>query len=72
MENQELVRRVPSPDDGRAYVLEPRPSAKKRAAIEATLDDGERRCFAALTAAERGELLRLLDKCIVDLDAEAT
>ena len=59
-------------DDGRAYVLEPRLSAKKRAHIEATLDAGERRCFAALTAAERGELLRLLDKCIADLDAEAT
>jgi DNA-binding MarR family transcriptional regulator len=71
MEAQELVRRVPSPDDRRAFVLEPRVSAKKRAQIEAALDDGEARCFSALTAGERTTLLRLLDRCIVDLERDA-
>jgi len=71
MEQQELVRRVPSPDDRRASLIEPRVSARQRAKIEATLDASEDRLFGALSSAERKELLRLLDKCIVDLDAEA-
>ena len=72
MEAQELVRRIPSPTDRRAVVLEPRPAARKRAQIEAALDEGERRCFAALTATERGELLRLLGKCIDGLEPDAS
>ena len=71
MEAQELVRRVPSTDDRRAYVLEPRASAKKRAQIEAVLDDGEDICFGMLTAAERDQLLRLIGKCIAGLEPMA-
>jgi MarR family transcriptional regulator, 2-MHQ and catechol-resistance regulon repressor len=69
MEGQELVRRVPSPEDRRASTIEPRVSPKQRAKIESTLDESEARCYGALTAAERKELLRLLDKCLADLDA---
>jgi DNA-binding MarR family transcriptional regulator len=69
MEQQELVRRVPSPEDRRASLIEPRVSPRQRAKIEATLDSSEAELFGALTAIERKELLRLLDKCIVDLDA---
>lgn len=69
METQGLVRRVPSPDDRRASLIEPRVPARQRTKIEATVDASETRCFAALTAAERRELLRLLDACITDLDA---
>ena len=71
MEAQELVRRVPSPDDRRAFVLEPRLAAKKRAQVEAILEADEQRCFAVLTAGERKELLRLLDKVIAHLEPEA-
>ena len=71
MEKQELVRRVPDPADRRASLREPRLSARARARIEAVLDESERRCFAVLTAAERKELLRLLDKCIAHLEPDA-
>ena len=64
---QELVRRAPSPDDGRAFVLESRLPARRRAQIERLVDDGEQECFATLTAAEKRELMRLLDKCIAEL-----
>jgi DNA-binding MarR family transcriptional regulator len=70
MEAQELVRRVPSPADRRAYVIEPRVSARRRDKIEATVEHFEQRCFAALTASERKELGRLLGKCIADLERE--
>jgi len=69
MEAQELVRRVPSPDDGRAFLLEPLLPAKKRAQVEAILEADEQRCFSTLTGAERKELARLLDKVISHLEA---
>jgi MarR family transcriptional regulator, organic hydroperoxide resistance regulator len=73
LEAQELVRRVPSPDDKRAFVIESRVSAKKRAQLEAVVDAGDQRCFSVLTASERKELLRLLEKCAAHLeDAAAT
>lgn len=68
LEQQELVRRVPSPEDRRAFVIEPHVPARKRAQIDAVIEDGDVSCFAALTAGERKELLRLLDKCIVGLE----
>ena len=71
LELQELVRRVPSPTDRRAFLVESRLPARKRAQIEAAVDAGEKACFAALTAAERKELLRLLTKCIDHLEDEA-
>jgi DNA-binding MarR family transcriptional regulator len=71
LEAQELVRRVPSPDDRRAVLLEPRVGGRKRAQIEAAIDEGERVCFGALTAKERKELLRLLEKCNAHLEPEA-
>lgn len=64
----ELVRRVPSPDDRRAFLIESRVGAKKRAQLDAVIEDGDRTCFSVLSAAERKELLRLLDKCIAHLD----
>ena len=71
LEAQELVRRVPSPDDRRAFLVEPRLAARKRAAIEAAVEAGEKLCFAALSATEKKELLRLLTKCSDDLESEA-
>lgn len=70
MEAQGLVRRVPSPDDRRVSLIEPRVGPKQRARIEATVDASEQRLFSALTTTERKELLRLLDKCISDVDAQ--
>jgi DNA-binding MarR family transcriptional regulator len=71
LEAQELVRRVPSPDDRRAFLVESRLPAKKRAQIEGIVEDAEKQCFAALTATEKRELLRLLGKCIAHLEPEA-
>lgn len=71
LEAQELVRRVPSPDDRRVVLLEPRVGSRKRAQIEAAIDEGERVCFGTLTAKERKELLRLLEKCNAHLEPEA-
>ena len=71
MEAQELVRRVPDPRDRRAALLEPRLSAKQRTRVETILDESERTSFAGLTAAERRELVRLLDKCIAHLEPSA-
>src|SRR5688572_17645661 len=71
LEAQELVRRVPSPDDRRAFLVEPRVPARKRAAIEAAVDAGEKLCFSVLSATERKELLRLLTKCSDHLETEA-
>ena len=68
MEAQGLVRRVPSPEDRRAMLIEPRVPPKQRAKIEATVEASEDHLFSALSGPERRELLRLLDKCIADLD----
>jgi len=71
MEAQGLVRRAPSAEDHRAFVLEPRVAPKRRAQIEAALDDTERRVWSGLTAAERKALLRLMDKAITALEPVA-
>jgi len=71
MEAQGMVRRAPSPGDHRAIVIEPRVAAKKRAQIEATLDDTEQQLWSRLSAAERRELLRLMDKAITALEPVA-
>jgi DNA-binding MarR family transcriptional regulator len=71
LETEELVRRVPSPDDRRAFVVETRVTPKKQAQIEAVVEAGDKACFAVLSAAERKELARLLNKCIDHLELEA-
>jgi DNA-binding MarR family transcriptional regulator len=71
LEAQELVRRVPSPEDRRAFLLEPRLPAKKRTQIEAAIEAGDKQCFGALTASERRDLLKLLGKCIAHLEEHA-
>lgn len=72
LEAQELVRRVLSPEDRRAFLLEPRVPSRKQAQIEAAIDEGDRICFGMLTAKERKELLRLLDKCSAHVGPEAS
>ena len=71
LEAQELVRRMPSPEDRRAFLVESRLPAKKLAVIEAAIDAGEKQCFGVLTATERRELLKVLTKCTAGLEAEA-
>jgi DNA-binding MarR family transcriptional regulator len=68
MEEQKLVRRVPSPKDRRAFHVEPLSNAALRRDITAVIDKTERRCFVGLTAAERRDLLRLLDKAATALE----
>ncbi len=72
METQGTVRRAPAPDDKRAFRIEPRVPDKRRKLIEHTIEATERRCWEALTAAERKELLRLLDKTIAHLEPDAS
>jgi DNA-binding MarR family transcriptional regulator len=68
---QDLVRRIPSADDKRAFVIEPRHSAKKQTLIDGVIEAAERQCFGHLTTAERRELLRLMTKCIDHLEPDA-
>ena len=71
MEKQDMVRRVPSPDDRRAFVLEPKLSVRARQRIEGSLVATEDRIWGGLTAAERRELLRLMDKAIAFMEPDA-
>jgi DNA-binding MarR family transcriptional regulator len=65
MEKLELVRRAPVAGDRRAFRLEPAawPSKRREALLE-TLATTERELLADLTATERRELARLLDKAL--------
>lgn len=68
MEKAGLVRRVADERDRRAWRVEPaKRDPGERRAIERTLEGIERDCFAGLTAAERRELLRLLNKLTASL-----
>lgn len=63
MEKAGLVKRVPDPDDGRAWRIEPAPmNARRKKAIEDTLEKTEDETFASLDAKEKKELFRLLSK----------
>lgn len=63
MEKSGLVRRVADPDDGRAWRIEPAAmNARRRKAIEDTLERTEDETFAPLDAKEKRELFRLLSK----------
>jgi DNA-binding MarR family transcriptional regulator len=64
MEKAELVRRVPSPTDGRMSLIEATVGGARRKKIATAVDASEAACFGALTAAERKELLALMNKCI--------
>jgi DNA-binding MarR family transcriptional regulator len=67
MDKAGLVRRIPDPEDGRAWRVEPAPfDARKRRAIESSLERIENECFASLSPRERAELLRLLNKVVED------
>jgi MarR family transcriptional regulator, organic hydroperoxide resistance regulator len=71
MEAQGMVRRVPSAEDRRAFVVEAKLAGRARQRIEDTLDTTEVDIWGGLTAAERKELLRLLDKSITSLEVDA-
>jgi DNA-binding MarR family transcriptional regulator len=66
MERAGMVRRVADAEDGRAWRVEPAASDSRRA-IEGVLETVEDSSFAALTATERRELRRLLDKVTASL-----
>lgn len=68
MVEQDLVRRVRSPEDRRATYVEPIENPALRRNITKIIDDTERRCFGALSAAERRDLLRLLTKAAGSLE----
>jgi DNA-binding MarR family transcriptional regulator len=71
LEAQEHVRRVPSPHDARSFVIESLLPARKLAQLEAIVEKGDQRCFSVLSASERKELLRLLEKCAAHLEDAA-
>jgi DNA-binding MarR family transcriptional regulator len=67
MERAGLVRRVPDPDDGRAWRLEPAENAPRRRRVEETIERTERETFGSLSAANRRELLALLEQVSASL-----
>ncbi len=71
MEADGFVRRVRSPDDRRAVLLEARVPPKLWAPLDAAIAVCEERCFRALGKRDRAELLRLLDACAADLETDA-
>ena len=65
MERAGLVRRVASAGDRRAVRIEPVAwTARKREALGDAFAATEEACYAELSASERRELIRLLDKAI--------
>ena len=68
MEKAGLLRRLPVPGDRRAFQLEPAdwPAKKKQQLLETVLSTDEK-LFGGLTAAERRELSRLLQKALSTL-----
>ncbi len=63
MDRAGMIRRVQDTRDGRAFRVEPAPfDARRRRAIESTLETTEAESFAKLTARERRELFRILTK----------
>ena len=70
MEKAEMVRRVPSPTDGRVSLIEARVAGARQKKIAAAVDANEAACFAALSAAERKEMVRLMNKCIAAIDPD--
>jgi DNA-binding MarR family transcriptional regulator len=72
LEARGLVQRVPSREDRRAFVIDSKVSPKQMAVLEEVVGAGDRRCFSVLTASERKELLRLLEKCAAHLENAAS
>lgn len=70
MEKAEMVRRVPSPTDGRVSLIEARVVGARQKKIAAAVDANEAACFAALSVAERKEMVRLINKCIAAIDPD--
>lgn len=69
MEKQGLVKRTEVPGDRRAYRLEPVAwTSKKRDALLETLSATEDQCLAGLTAAEKRDLGRLLEKALRSIE----
>ncbi|MEO8843581.1 MAG: hypothetical protein ABI591_16355 [Kofleriaceae bacterium] len=64
------MRRVPSPTDRRVSLIEARVGGARQKKIAAAVDSCEAACFAALSATERKDLVRLMNKCIAALDPE--
>lgn len=68
-----LVQRVPSPGDGRSFLIEPTPLGRRtneefRAAVGQRLDE----VMATLTAQERDSLAAVLTKIVLDNQAPQT
>ncbi len=68
MIEQDLVRRVKSPDDRRTTYVEPIENPGLRRTVTKVIEDTEARCFGALSAAERRDLLRLLTKAAASFE----
>ena len=71
MEREGLVARGPSPEDRRAVVLEPRVGKRKRTQIEASIEATDAACWCGLSATDRKDLLRLLERAIDQLEPVA-
>ena len=68
-----LVQRVPAPDDGRSFLIEPTPAGRRtneefRRAVGLRLDE----VLGTLTAQERDSLAAILSKIVLDNQAPQT
>jgi len=68
-----LVQRVPAPDDGRSFLIEPTPLGRRtneelRRAVGQRLDE----VMATLTVQERDSLAAVLSKIVLDNQAPQT
>jgi DNA-binding MarR family transcriptional regulator len=73
LEKRGLLKRQPSPNDRRSWVLEAaKVPARMREGLEAALEEAERTCWGALTKTERSQLLKLLQKANDGLSGEET
>jgi DNA-binding MarR family transcriptional regulator len=71
LQKEGLVKRRPADDDKRAFVLEPCMTPRQWTSIQNGIEHGDALCFSVLSASERKELLRLLEKCSAYLEETA-
>jgi DNA-binding MarR family transcriptional regulator len=67
MDKAGLIKRVPDPIDRRSFRVQPAPyDARRRRAVERTLEDVEQQAFLALDRKERRQLFSLLSRLAVE------
>ncbi len=72
MEALKLIRRQPSADDRRSFVIVPTVHILVRERVMAAIERTSHACFVGLDRPERAQLIRLMHKATDALDAQET